>query len=49
MKLPGEAWLEFNIIDKGEKPNLKQTATFGQKGSGKTVLVFCNAVSLFCF
>ncbi len=32
MKLPGEAWLEFNIIDKGEKAILKQTATFRPKG-----------------
>jgi uncharacterized protein YbjT (DUF2867 family) len=32
MKLPGEAWLEFNIIKKNEKYFLKQTATFRPKG-----------------
>jgi uncharacterized protein YbjT (DUF2867 family) len=32
MKLPGEAWLEFNIINKGENYFLKQTATFRPKG-----------------
>ena len=32
MKLPGEAWLEFNIINKDEKYFLKQTATFRPKG-----------------
>ncbi len=30
MKLPGEAWLEFELIDDGKK--LKQTATFRPKG-----------------
>lgn len=28
MKLPGEAWLEFKIIQKNKKPYLQQTATF---------------------
>ena len=32
MKLPGEAWLEFKIIDKNKKPFLQQTATFRPKG-----------------
>jgi uncharacterized protein YbjT (DUF2867 family) len=32
MKLPGEAWLEFRIIEKEEKYYLQQTATFRSKG-----------------
>ena len=32
MKLPGEAWLEFNVIDRSGKYFLKQTATFRPKG-----------------
>jgi hypothetical protein len=32
MKLPGEAWLEFRIINKNEKNFLQQTATFRPKG-----------------
>ena len=32
MKLPGEAWLEFEIINKDEKNYLRQTATFRPKG-----------------
>ncbi len=32
MKLPGEAWLEFRIIEKEGKWYLKQTATFRPKG-----------------
>lgn len=32
MKLPGEAWLEFKIINKEEKYYLQQTATFRPKG-----------------
>lgn len=32
MKLPGEAWLEFNIIKKDGKEFLRQTATFRPKG-----------------
>jgi uncharacterized protein YbjT (DUF2867 family) len=32
MKLPGEAWLEFKIIQKENKPYLEQTATFRPKG-----------------
>jgi uncharacterized protein YbjT (DUF2867 family) len=32
MKLPGEAWLEFNIIKKDGKEILQQTATFRPKG-----------------
>lgn len=32
MKLPGEAWLEFNIIKKDNQPHLQQTATFRPKG-----------------
>ncbi|MBK7445258.1 MAG: SDR family oxidoreductase [Ignavibacteria bacterium] len=32
MKLPGEAWLEFKIIQKGKKQFLTQTATFRPSG-----------------
>jgi uncharacterized protein YbjT (DUF2867 family) len=32
MKLPGEAWLEFTIIEKNGKSFLQQTATFRPKG-----------------
>lgn len=32
MKLPGEAWLEFAIINNGTRYILKQTATFRPKG-----------------
>lgn len=32
MKLPGEAWLEFSLIQKDNKPYLRQTATFRPKG-----------------
>ncbi len=32
MKLPGEAWLEFKIIQKNNKPFLQQTATFRPVG-----------------
>ncbi len=32
MKLPGEAWLEFKIIRKNDKPYLQQTATFRPVG-----------------
>jgi len=32
MKLPGEAWLEFQIIEKDHKQWLKQTATFRPRG-----------------
>jgi hypothetical protein len=32
MKLPGEAWLEFEIINKDQKNYLQQTATFRPKG-----------------
>lgn len=32
MKLPGEAWLEFKIVDKNNKNYLQQTATFRPKG-----------------
>lgn len=32
MKLPGEAWLEFKIIEKNNKNYLQQTATFRPKG-----------------
>jgi uncharacterized protein YbjT (DUF2867 family) len=32
MKLPGEAWLEFKIIQKNNKPYLQQTATFRPVG-----------------
>jgi uncharacterized protein YbjT (DUF2867 family) len=32
MKLPGEAWLEFKILDKNGKNFLQQTATFRPKG-----------------
>lgn len=32
MKLPGEAWLEFKIVKRGEKNFLLQTATFRPKG-----------------
>jgi uncharacterized protein YbjT (DUF2867 family) len=32
MKLPGEAWLEFNIVERAGKSFLQQTATFRPKG-----------------
>jgi hypothetical protein len=32
MKLPGEAWLEFRIIERKGKYYLQQTATFRPKG-----------------
>lgn len=32
MKLPGEAWLEFRIVEKEGKQLLRQTATFRPKG-----------------
>jgi uncharacterized protein YbjT (DUF2867 family) len=32
MKLPGEAWLEFKIIERGEKKFLSQVATFRPSG-----------------
>ncbi|MGQ9799597.1 MAG: SDR family oxidoreductase [Ignavibacterium sp.] len=32
MKLPGEAWLEFKIVEKNGKHFLQQTATFRPKG-----------------
>ena len=32
MKLPGEAWLEFKMMKKDNKPYLRQTATFRPKG-----------------
>jgi hypothetical protein len=32
MKLPGEAWLEFKIIEKDGKHYLRQTATFRPRG-----------------
>ncbi|MEY3368846.1 MAG: hypothetical protein RI973_2001 [Bacteroidota bacterium] len=32
MKLPGEAWLEFKLVRKGNKTELHQTATFRPKG-----------------
>ncbi|MBW7951604.1 MAG: SDR family oxidoreductase, partial [Chitinophagaceae bacterium] len=32
MKLPGEAWLEFVIVNNGNRSILKQTATFRPKG-----------------
>ncbi|MGV3642286.1 MAG: SDR family oxidoreductase [Adhaeribacter sp.] len=32
MKLPGEAWLEIQIIEKEGRPYLQQTATFRPKG-----------------
>ncbi|NDP22139.1 MAG: SDR family oxidoreductase [Paludibacter sp.] len=34
MKLPGEAWLEFELIRKDNKDILQQTATFRPKGLG---------------
>ena len=32
MKLPGEAWLEFKFVNKGERSYLYQTATFRPQG-----------------
>jgi len=32
MKLPGEAWLEFKVVEKNQKEYLHQTATFRPKG-----------------
>jgi len=34
MKLPGEAWLEFKIVEKNNTPVLCQTATFRPRGLG---------------
>jgi uncharacterized protein YbjT (DUF2867 family) len=34
MKLPGEAWLEFKIIERGENKFLSQVATFRPSGLG---------------
>jgi uncharacterized protein YbjT (DUF2867 family) len=32
MKMPGDAWLEFKIMKKDNKPHLRQTATFRPRG-----------------
>ena len=32
MKLPGEAWLEFSIVQHDKRKFLKQTATFRPRG-----------------
>ena len=32
MKVPGEAWLEFDIVEEGDRPVLKQVATFRPYG-----------------
>lgn len=32
MKLPGRAWLEFEVTDRGEKATIRQTATFDPVG-----------------
>lgn len=32
MKLPGEAWLEFKVVEKNGQATLKQNATFRPKG-----------------
>ncbi|MBW8684190.1 SDR family oxidoreductase [Chitinophaga rhizophila] len=32
MRLPGEAWLEFQIVEEDQQPVLKQTATFRPRG-----------------
>ncbi|MBP7542181.1 MAG: DUF2867 domain-containing protein, partial [Ignavibacteriaceae bacterium] len=32
MKLPGEAWLEFKVVERSGKWHLRQTATFRPKG-----------------
>ncbi|AHM63307.1 nucleoside-diphosphate sugar epimerase [Flammeovirgaceae bacterium 311] len=32
MKLPGEAWLEFKVVEEGEEQYLQQTATFRPRG-----------------
>ena len=32
MKLPGEAWLEFRVVEEDDGPYLKQTATFRPRG-----------------
>jgi hypothetical protein len=48
MKLPGEAWLEFKIIERHDQTFLSQIATFRPRGLwGRTLLVFDVAVSPF--
>ena len=41
MKLPGEAWLEFVIVEKDSKSYLQQTATFRPKGLLGRVYWYC--------
>lgn len=41
MKMPGEAWLEFKIIQKDNKPWLRQTATFRPKGLWGRIYWYC--------
>ncbi len=49
MKLPGEAWLEFEIIPNETGGDLKQTATFAQMGYGAGFIgiVFTHFMLLF--
>jgi uncharacterized protein YbjT (DUF2867 family) len=41
MKLPGEAWLEFKIIEKEGNSYLQQTATFRPKGLSGRLYWYC--------
>ena len=41
MKVPGEAWLEFKIIQKDNKQYLRQTATFRPKGLWGRLYWYC--------
>jgi uncharacterized protein YbjT (DUF2867 family) len=50
MKLPGEAWLEFRIIEKDDDNQLLQTATFRPKGLwGRLYWIFLSPFHWFIF
>ncbi len=50
MKLPGEAWLEFEIINKNNKNLFRQEATFRPKGiSGRLYWYILYPVHIFIF
>ena len=50
MKLPGEAWLEFKIVDKGDVSVLLQTATFRPRGlMGRFYWYMINPFHFFVF
>ena len=49
MKLPGEAWLEFKIIDKERKTFFETNSNIpSQRFIWKIILVFSFTISLFC-